>query len=189
MNLPSKWQVFKPSAYHEAGHVVAAVVQGLPLANGGMRIDDRGHGISRFCIRTLGEGGNSEQDQIERDKSIVALLAGMVAQLRFCPDYNDPQSWSDDSEKINRLLGEIKTSQGSPKWLELSKEANRIIVDYWSLVKDLAENLFNAPVSSMSQEEFDTGQYPRFMQCQKYLSSEKISQFFRSGKINCKIAQ
>src|SRR5713226_9099367 len=74
------------TAYHEAGHITAAVVQGMPLRERGIHVDPTGRGIAYYWERESGDLENTEQDQEERKLTIVALYAAHAAQLNFMPD-------------------------------------------------------------------------------------------------------
>ena len=69
------------AAYHEAGHVVAAVIQHMPLRERGLHVDTEGSGISYYWHRLPGNPGSSHQDQLEREQTIIAIYAGWASQM------------------------------------------------------------------------------------------------------------
>ncbi len=73
-------------AYHEAGHVTAAVVQAMPLRQAGLHVDLHGHGCANYFDRPNSDPGMTQLDHRERKLTIVALYAAHVAQLRFYPE-------------------------------------------------------------------------------------------------------
>jgi len=182
-----QWREVKAKAYHEAGHVVAAVLQGLNLAEGGMRIDDGAQGVARLCIREHGNLANTEKDQAERRASIVTLLAGRFAQLRYDSYSDDPICWSDDFGRIDGLMAEMGLDTQSVM-KQLSDASESIVARNWPLVAGLAELLLSAPISTMTQDELNTGWFTCFMKCQKHLSSERIRNFFQAKGYACEIS-
>jgi ATP-dependent Zn protease len=83
------------AAYHEAGHAVIAALQGLWLRTRGIHVDQEGNGITYYGHRLPGDFSNSARDQQERERTIVALHAGRIAQVRVfpeCPEAN----WATD---------------------------------------------------------------------------------------------
>jgi len=73
------------AAYHEAGHMTAAVVQAMPIQPRGMHVDVDRRGIAHYWMRTPGDKANLLIDQIERKRSIVTLYAGWISERTFCP--------------------------------------------------------------------------------------------------------
>lgn len=73
-------QYAESTAYHEAGHMVAAVLQGLPVRGRGIHIDTEVSGVAYYCHRKPGGLGTSEQDRLELQRTIIALYAGRAAQ-------------------------------------------------------------------------------------------------------------
>ncbi|MGA2538950.1 MAG: hypothetical protein ABSF53_23285 [Terracidiphilus sp.] len=98
------------TAYHEAGHAVAAVLQGLELRERGVHIDVEASGIAYYCHRLPGIKGISDGDRAEREKTIVALYAGKVAQEEFLQDSVDSQFWSSDWSVAAKLIEELETT-------------------------------------------------------------------------------
>jgi hypothetical protein len=175
------WVEVRAKAYHEAGHIVVAVVQKLNLAEGGMRIDAGAEGVARICIRLPG-------DQIQREKSIIVLFAGKIAQLRFDAYNDDPQRWEIDYVSINQLVEEMKVPNDQSIKELLHKESEELVNQHWQLIRDLAETLLGRPSSSMTAEDDATGLYKGFGNPQKCLSSEEICEFFRARGIQCGIS-
>jgi hypothetical protein len=73
-------QYVESAAYHEAGHITAAVVQQMPLRSHGIHVDPKANGIAYYWHREPGDLANSDRDLEERERTIVALYAGRIAQ-------------------------------------------------------------------------------------------------------------
>ena len=116
-------------------------------------------------------------------------MAGKIAQLKHLANYDDPECWRNDDEKIDKLLSEMKPVNTASEKLALSTRSKQMIDLHWSLVEGLAKLLLNAPVSSMTQKEFSTGWFGRFMKLQKYIASEEICEFFAQVGIACTISR
>jgi len=70
------------TAYHEAGHVVIAAVQRVPLSNRGLRIDQKGAGISYYRFAKP-DGSANLGSEIKREQTIRSIQAGYIAQEKF----------------------------------------------------------------------------------------------------------
>ena len=102
------------AAYHEAGHVVVAAVQDMPLRNLGVHIDSLGCGKA-FYWRRLPDGSrNNCGSDLERERTIISASAGLIAQKRFYSHSlrNDVERYmevcaKDDTALIIELLEEM----------------------------------------------------------------------------------
>jgi hypothetical protein len=172
-------QAVMSTAYHESGHMVAAVVLGLPLLDGGIHIDLELSGVSYYCHRLPGDPSKSRQDQLEREKTVIALYAGRIAQLRFLPDYDDPASWESDRAIATQLLAELE--QGSPRASEgsLWHQAESLVASNWRFIEGLASALLAKPITAMSQDELEKGWSKGTRKQEKCMSHAEVSDFFR----------
>jgi hypothetical protein len=165
-------QAVKSTAYHEAGHMVAAVVLGLPLQDGGIHIDLELSGVSYYCHRLPGDPRNSRQDQLEREKTILALYAGGIAQLRFLPAYDDPNSWKSDREVAAQLLTELGHTKASEA--SLWRQAKSLVDSNWTLIEGLASALLAKPITAMSKAELEKGWSKGTRKQEKCMSLEEV---------------
>jgi hypothetical protein len=69
----------RSAAYHEAGHITAAIVQAMPINPRGIFVDLGGHGVANYFCREPGDLGMTPTDFRERKLTIIALFAGHVA--------------------------------------------------------------------------------------------------------------
>src|ERR1035441_6697951 len=152
-----KWflaQNAKSAAYHEAGHMVAAVLQGLPLRDGGIHIDLEGSGVSYYCHRLPGNHVTSGIDTVEREKTIIAIYAAWVAQKKYFPDCDDSDSWESDRATATRLLNELKPEAPKVTQHMLWERAKQLINANWPTIEGLSIALLAKPVTTMPQLEF-----------------------------------
>jgi len=182
------WVEVRAKAYHEAGHIVVAVVRGLELAEGGVRIDDGAKGVARICIRRPGDRGRTHEDQEEIENSIIVLCAGKIAQLRFDAGNDDPQWWRDDCDWINELVEDMGVQDVQSVKGSLCGESEDLVKKHWNWIEDLAETLLRRPSSSMTAEDYATGWYNGMKNPQKCLSSEEICRVFLAKGIPCGIS-
>jgi hypothetical protein len=183
MHSSFAWPEVRAKAYHEAGHVVIAVVQGIDLAEGGMRIDNGVEGVARLCIRKSAQPNQSGEDQDEIEKSVIVLAAGKVAQLRFDPGNSAPQGWQDDESQIKDLVADFD----GPEIQRLVSLSENLVDKHWQLIEQLARLLLGKPTTIMTDAEVASGWYPRMRNSQKCLSSDEIYHFFRSKDVPCGI--
>src|SRR5712664_1731899 len=94
------------AAYHEAGHMTAAVVQAMPIRTTGLHVDLYGHGCADYFERSVGDLAVTKLDHRERKLTIIALYAGHMAQLKYYPDCQQ-DGWRNDQEKIKGLTSEM----------------------------------------------------------------------------------
>lgn len=71
------------AAYHESAHAVACVVMNMPLQDTGIHIDTIGGGITFNFHRKPGDLTNTPADIVERERSIVMIKAGYMANLKL----------------------------------------------------------------------------------------------------------
>ena len=139
---------FESAAYHEAGHMTAAVVQGMPVDARGIQIDMRGHGIAHYWMREPGDAvNNSSQDQRERKLSVISLYAAWIAQKKFFPDCPTDGRRLDD-HKADRLLKEINPAGGAELAItreDLLQRTERLVVKYFPVIEGLATTLLARP--------------------------------------------
>jgi hypothetical protein len=106
--------VDESTAYHEAGHLVAAYFLGIPLGRIAVTIDEDSAG--RFMRRLkfrAGEldVGNSYRSKLKAERLAQVCLAGIVAQQRYSP--SSVRSWhaNRDYQTAHELVSAISGSQ------------------------------------------------------------------------------
>src|ERR1017187_68943 len=90
------------AAYHEAGHVVVAAVLGLSLRPEGIRINRFGGGHASYCCKKP-DGSRDVGAEVQREQTIVATMAGYIAQSKFyidgCHHQCPPAGGCDDTNQ------------------------------------------------------------------------------------------
>ena len=135
------------AAFHEAGHVVVAALQGLWLRTRGMHVDPEGNGIAYYGHRLPGDVSNLAKDQEEREKTIVALHAGRIAQAKVFPECPD-ENWVADVGVVSALLDEmfaIDVLARSAADKRLQQNAYDLVGRHWKPIHDLATQLLSKP--------------------------------------------
>jgi len=127
------------SAYREAGHITAAVLQEVPLQERGIHIDTEGWGISYYRHRAPGDLAISGKDQRERERTIIALCAGPISQRTFFPECPE-EDWASDWAKIYALLEEMHqagpAAQSRAQHILWSR-AEELVPRRWSLIESI----------------------------------------------------
>jgi hypothetical protein len=167
------------TAYHEAGHMVAAYVLGLPLLDGGIHIDLELSGVAYYCHRLPGDLSNSPQDEVERENTVIALYSGRIAQVRFFPDYDDPASWESDEAIANQLLKESEYDSPRASEQRLRLQAESLVESYWGFIEGLASALLAKPITAMPQHELEKGWSKGTRKQEKCMSHSEVSDFFQ----------
>jgi hypothetical protein len=169
----------KSAAYHEAGHMVAAVLQGLPLQDGGIHIDLEGSGVSYYCHRLPGNHVTSKIDTVEREKTIIAIYAAWVAQKKYFPDCDDSDSWESDRATVTALLNELKPATPKITQHMLWEQAKQLVYANWSTIEGLAFALLAKPVTPLSQLEFGKGWSKGTEMHEKSMSRGEVEDFLQ----------
>jgi hypothetical protein len=142
------------AAHHESSHAVACVVLGLPLQDTGIRIDTLGGGITFNLHREPGSLSNTIADITERERSIVMIKAGFMANLRVFPG-SPAELAADDRDEEIRLLNEMHPQDGQA-WAEadkrLSEESRTLVDQHWNAIQALAGALLARPVTPRAPE-------------------------------------
>ena len=176
-------RVYESIAYHEAGHTVAAFLQHLPLHDGGIHIDMEGSGVTYYCHRLPGDPDNSETSRIEREKTIIALYAGRIAQNKFYPAFDDSESWKPDWAVVAQLLNELAPTAPGLTGNALYIRAERLVLEHWSTVESLASIVWSKPVTPMSSDEFEKGWSRGTKRQEKVMPRSEIQAFFTKLQI------
>jgi len=120
------------TAYHEAGHMVVAAALGLTLRAEGLHVDPLGAGLACFSKQPDGS-------DLSRERIIVAIFAGYIAQERSHPD----SIWQLDTDwqEAHTLLGEMSIESTEVTRERLLKRSRQLVNQYWLAVKALASAL------------------------------------------------
>jgi hypothetical protein len=132
------------AAYHEAGHIVVAVVQGLALRKGGLRIDERGAGLACYKCKQPDGSTNVGPDHC-RERTILAILAGQIAHGRFYePVANGDANASDDFDRVDELLLEMYSDNDARRTArnQLCKRSKELVEEHWGAIEGLAKALW-----------------------------------------------
>jgi hypothetical protein len=184
-----KARYIESAAYHEAGHITAAVVQKMPLRERGIHVDLEGSGISYYWHRTPGDLENSEQDRIERELTITAIYAGWVAQKNFFPDI-PKGDWDGDSREVGLLLDEMQFTDVSARTAvqtEISEKARELVAQYRTIIESLAKALWAKPTTQQSSAEIEQNWSHGQMRLEKYMSGAEVVDFFKKLGVPCHV--
>jgi len=178
----------KSTAYHEAGHIVAAVLQHMPLQDGGIHIDLEHSGVAYYCHRLPGTLENSEQCRVECERTIVALYAGRTAQYKSLPgiDYRDyPESWKSDWAIAAELLRELLRFGKGLTDSSLYARTQELVLRNWSTIESLASALWEKPITPLPASEIEKGWSHGQKREEKVLSRSEVQAFFAKLRIPC----
>jgi hypothetical protein len=172
------------AAYHEAGHMTAAIVQAMPIRATGLHVDLCGNGCADYFERSVGDIAVTELDHRERKLTIIALYAAHMAQLRFYPDCQQ-DGWRQDLAKIKGLIREMHLSdeQAQAAQEELRERAKKLVDDHWPIIEELAKTLLAKTYTPMSPEDTKWGTGP----LKRHMPGREIVEFFAGQNIGAKI--
>jgi len=175
----------RSAAYHETGHMVAAVLQGLPLRDAGIHIDLEGSGVSYYCHRLPGNQVTSEIDTVEREKTTIAIYAAWVAQKKHFPDCEDGDSWESDRTVVTGLLRELKPASPKVTQRMLWERAEQLVQANWPTIEGLALDLLAKPVMALTQLEFNKGWSKGTKMQERSMSRAEVETFFKNIHLQC----
>lgn len=176
-------------AYHEAGHITAAVVQKLPLGERGVCIDLEGNGFAQHAMVLPGNpNDNTEEDQEQRRATIITIYAAWAAQRKFyplCPD----TYWRADRDKVWRLLNEIYPADRSARHLaqaDLLARAQELVIEYWTILESLAKALLAQPCKPLVLDGLGP-EWPKVTYHVRALTGAQLVDFFKGHGIQAKV--
>jgi hypothetical protein len=181
-------EVAESAAYHEAGHVTAAVLQRLPLQAGGIHIDLEGCGISYYCHRVPGDLRNSNEDHLEREKTIIALFAAWAAQRTFLPTFEECDFWDSDKATADALLREMQSPAPEDADAALWASAKRLVELNRTIIDELAKSLLDKSITPMPESEVQMGWSSSKTRREKCMSCTEVVSFFKRFGIECLVA-
>jgi hypothetical protein len=177
-------QQFDSAAYHEAGHITAAVVQAMPLREKGVHVDLDGNGKAFYFEKLTADSGMTESDHRERKVSIISIYAAHMAQLKFYPAC-EQSGWREDTQKIRAFARWISQNDIEQQQLEedLRARAKKLVDVHWPMIEEFAQTLLAKPCTPMSQEDYrwGTGGFKRHM------PGAEIVEFFARRGIHTKV--
>lgn len=174
------------AAYHEAGHVTAAVLQDMHLRDRGIHVDSRGSGISYYCHRSPGDPANSAIDQLERERTIIALFAGIISQKKFLLEHPGKEAWASDRATICALLEELHPSDPAARSAaqnDLEERAERLVSQNWKVIEDLVSALLAKAYTPMPPIEIAEGWSRDKARIEKSMCGSEVVGFFKQFQI------
>ena len=154
------WRRHEEEAYHEAGHCVAAIAQGLAVQCVSLR-PDHAAGAPR-AILSAADNADAQVAALKTD--IIVLLAGVCAQEKLRPakrqevsdDYKLAQAWASWATFIASVMsiaefdidGKIELSEEEQVFAdrllnECEESAHRIVAERWADIVKVADALLD----------------------------------------------
>ncbi len=174
------------AAYHEAGHIIAAAVQEMPLQEWGIHVDPEGSGISYYWDRKPGDFANSERDTLERERTIVAIYAGWVAQRTFFPDCGG-EGWGSDEKKVQALLDEMQLPDRKTTIGILWGRASELVAQRWSVIKALAKALLAKPCTLQPAREVTENWSGGKTSLEKFMTGPEVLDLLQEFQIRARV--
>jgi hypothetical protein len=173
------------AAYHESAHAVVFVVLGLPLQNAGIHIDTIGGGITFNLHRKPGDDpNNTSADITERERSITAIKAGYIANLKLDPGCPPAVAADDRREEID-LLNEMY-SRDEKAWSDadnrLRTESQKLVDQYWNAIEAVARALLAKPVTLRPPESRTKWRSPDSHE--RWIGGHEIDTILRTFELN-----
>jgi hypothetical protein len=172
------------AAHHESAHAVISVVLGLPLQNTGIHVDTIGGGIAFNLHRNPGDLDNTPVDIVERERSITAIKAGYLANLRLDPSC-PPDVAADDRQKEISLLNEMH-SRNEKAWSDtddrLRTESQNLVDQHWNAIVAVAGALLAKPITVRPLGSFTKWRSPDSQE--RWISGQEIANILRSFHLN-----
>lgn len=172
------------AAHHEAAHAVVSVSLGLPLQDTGLHLDTVDGGIAFNLHRKPGDPSNTPADIEERERSIVAIKSGYMANLKLFP--RTPATVAADDRKEEIALFNEMYAPGSQQWADadarLTAEAKSLVDGHWDAIRALVQAVLAKPVVPRSRESFQkwSSPYPN----ERYIDGYEIASILKGFGLN-----
>jgi hypothetical protein len=173
------------AAFHEAGHLTAAVLQKMPLLEQGINIYSDGKGCSSYCHRLPGDPASSEKDQSERTQTIIALYAGPASQRSFFADCPE-DGWASDKLVICALLEEMYPNDprtGRAAGDRLREKAGQLVRQHETEIRALVAALLSKTPNGLPQNGVDKSLARASKRPARWMSGSELVRFFMRFQI------
>jgi len=171
------------AAYHEAGHATVAALQGMPLQQGGIHVDSEGSGVSYYWHRSPGSPARLSSDQLERQRTVIALYAGWISQTKYFEDADCPQdAWASDRTTICKLLEEMHPTHPAARsaaQVELRSKAGEIVSQNWLAIGRLASALLAKPETPQPPTEIAAGWSQGKRKVERWMRGSEVAELLR----------
>ena len=144
---PSKALV--ATAYHEAGHALAAFVQRIRIKRVTIKPGETYSGcmFAKPCVTSSVEYDNSHKQTVRVEREVRVLLAGAAAQRRFSPHgyrhYHGESDRRGAIDLIDYITGSPEETEAYFKLLNIQAK-NKINLPWaWAAIQALAEALLS----------------------------------------------
>jgi len=135
------------TAYHEAGHAVAAIEMGFKVSSVSIQPDEFSHGRTvhnnPLYRMNLNSHDHSDRLRLRVERAVIIALAGPEAQQRFNPRSIHKHDVKDDVDRVMRVLSEFTASNEELKaYFDLLRiRARQLIALRWDAVRRLSRAL------------------------------------------------
>ena len=179
-------ELAKSAAYHEAGHAVVAALEGLSVCEAGMHVDSKGDGVAFTFRRNPGDPNNGPADIDQRERSIMMVYAGKIAQEKFA---STSALLSGDDAVAEALLNEMYSPPKSEAWNAAQQRlwggSYLLVSEHWKIIQTLAETLWSKPTvprTSRRPLRFDSQD-----STEKWIDGHEIKAVLGTFQISCDV--
>lgn len=142
----------EPTAYHEAGHIVAATVAGLTLRPAGITIYEITETVtSGFAAFWKANVDGTPLNVLQREGMMVALLAGINAQLKISSE--STAGGGDDIDECAKLLNEHYPHDQHMQD-RINERVQALLREHWNAIVAIATAVMQVPWTRVKDAEF-----------------------------------
>jgi hypothetical protein len=164
---PNETKAVLRAAYHEAGHVVAAVRTSVRIGRLGMCIDDCGRGYSAMRLH---RADDSADYPVSREISIAILYAGSISEARF-----DHESTGATAAHDCMRIQELRVKEPLlTDLVTLERESRGLVERNWGAIDQLARRLLLQPYRDRGEWGNEWNTSPQWVRARQ-LSGEEIA--------------
>jgi hypothetical protein len=147
----------EPTAYHEAGHIVAAAVEGLTLRPAGITVYRITETVtSGFAAYREKNVDGTPFDDLKREGMMVALMAGVNAQVKVSGE--GTAGSGNDADKFMKLLDEHYKDDWNNTQDRIYARVQLLLKNHWGAVVAVASAVMEATWAPVEPGEFPEAQ-------------------------------
>jgi hypothetical protein len=184
LNIPIEDKL-RRTAHHEAGHIVVAAQQGLPLRSDGMCVDLKGGGLACYWKEP-------EDNDLSRRSVILSTFAGFSAEEEFCKLHSLPAVdgipliWSPDWNEARRIISRLSSLSPTDTAFmidqRLQDQSRSLVREHWLAIEAIVDHLLSKEWETI--KPLESGNTWSEVATAKYISGQELISLLAAFEIH-----